>query len=96
MPFKSALSVVVRSLLCRKMLRRQTNRLQVRAKELTRDGKSDRVTAELSEGVELLMALLDLLPGDEGMDLELGFLFGAYGWLLLPSDVLRNHTKTKL
>jgi tetratricopeptide (TPR) repeat protein len=67
------------------LLRRQTSRLQVRAKELIREGKSDRVAPELSEGVELLMALLDLLPGEEGMDLELGFLFGGYGRLFIDA-----------
>ena len=72
------------------LLRRQTNRLQVRAKELMREGKSDRVTAELSEGVELLMALLDLLPGEEGMDLELGYLYAAYGRLFLDAGDRRQ------
>lgn len=67
------------------LLRRQTNRLQVRAKELMREGKSDRVPLELSEGVELLMALLDLLPAEEGMDLELGYLFGGYGRLFIDA-----------
>lgn len=61
------------------LLRRQIDRLQVRAKELIQDGKLDRATEELNEGSALLMALLELLPGDITLDAQLGYLFGATG-----------------
>jgi tetratricopeptide (TPR) repeat protein len=59
------------------LLRRQIQRLQVRAAELIQDGKLERATEELNEGSELLMALLDLLPGDTTLDAQLGYLFGT-------------------
>ena len=59
------------------LLRRQIQRLQVRAAELIQDRKLDRATEELNEGSELLMALLDLLPGDTTLDAQLGYLFGT-------------------
>ena len=65
------------------LLRGQIKRLQVRAVELIQDGKLDRATDELTEGSELLMALLDLLPGDTSLDAQLGYLFGTAGQALL-------------
>jgi tetratricopeptide (TPR) repeat protein len=65
------------------LLRRQIKRLQVRAVELIQDRKLDRATDELTEGSELLMALLDLLPGDTSLDAQLGYLFGTTGQALL-------------
>lgn len=59
------------------LLRRQIQRLQVRAVELIEEGRTDRATEELNEGSELLMALLDLLPGDATLDAQLGFLFST-------------------
>jgi tetratricopeptide (TPR) repeat protein len=59
------------------LLRRQAERLQIRAKELIRDGKTDRALEELNEGTELMMALLDVLPGDQDLDLQLGYIYGA-------------------
>jgi hypothetical protein len=61
------------------LLKRQAGRLQVRAKELIREGKRDRAVEELNEGVELMMALLDLAGVDEMVDLQLGYMFGAFG-----------------
>lgn len=61
------------------LLRRQIQRLQVRAVELIQDRKLDRATEELNEGSELLMTLLDLLPGDTTLDAQLGYLFGTTG-----------------
>ena len=61
------------------MLRRQIQRLQVRAVELIQDRKLDRATEELNEGSDLLMALLDLSPGDTTLDAQLGYLFGTTG-----------------
>jgi tetratricopeptide (TPR) repeat protein len=61
------------------LLRRQIQRLQVRAVELIQDRKLDRATEELHEGSDLLMALLDLLPGDTALDAQLGYLFGTTG-----------------
>lgn len=65
------------------LLRRQIKRLQVRAVELIQDRQLDRATDELAEGSELLMALLDLLPGDISLDAQLGYLFGTTGQALL-------------
>lgn len=59
------------------LLKRQIQRLQVRAAELIQDGRLDRAAEEVSEGSELLMALLDFLPGDPMLDAELGYLFGT-------------------
>ncbi len=61
------------------LLRRQAGRLQVRAKEFLREGKADRATEELNEGVELMIAVLDLVAGEPMVDLELGYMFGALG-----------------
>jgi tetratricopeptide (TPR) repeat protein len=57
------------------LLQRQIHRLQVRAVELIQDRKLDRAEEELAEGSDLLMALLDLLPGEINLDAQLGFLF---------------------
>jgi tetratricopeptide (TPR) repeat protein len=65
------------------LLRSQIKRLQVRAVELIQDRKLDRATDELTEGSELLMALLDLLPGDTSLDAQLGYLFGTTGQAFL-------------
>jgi tetratricopeptide (TPR) repeat protein len=59
------------------LLRRQAERLQIRAKELIRDGKTERALEELNEGTELMMALLDVLPGEQDLDLQLGYIYGA-------------------
>jgi tetratricopeptide (TPR) repeat protein len=64
------------------LLRRQVQRLQVRAVELIQDGRVDRAREELNEGSELLMALLDLLPGDPTLDVQLGYLFAKTGQAL--------------
>ena len=61
------------------LLRRQAGRLQVRAKEFLREGKADRATEELNEGVELMIAVLDLVSGEPMVDLELGYMFAALG-----------------
>jgi tetratricopeptide (TPR) repeat protein len=61
------------------LLQRQIDRLQIRAKELIQDRKLDRATEELNEGSALLMALLELSPGDITLDAQLGYLFGAMG-----------------
>jgi tetratricopeptide (TPR) repeat protein len=67
------------------LLRRQIYRLQVRAADLIQDRKLDRATEELNEGSELLMALLDLLPGDTTLDAQLGYLFGTTGQAFLAA-----------
>jgi tetratricopeptide (TPR) repeat protein len=59
------------------LLRRQAERLQIRAKELIREGKTERALEELNEGTELMMALLDVLPGEQDLDLQLGYIYGA-------------------
>ena len=59
------------------LLRRQAERLQIRAKELIREGKTERALEELNEGTELMMALLDVLPGEQDLDLHLGYIYGA-------------------
>ena len=59
------------------LLRRQAERLQIRAKELIREGKPERALDELNEGTELMMALLDVLPGEQDLDLQLGYIYGA-------------------
>ena len=59
------------------LLRSQIQRLQVRAAELIDDRKLDRAKRELDEGSELLMALLEVLPGDPTMDAQLAYLFGT-------------------
>lgn len=59
------------------LLRRQVQRLQVRAADFVSAGLLDRATEELNEGSELLMAILDLLPGDETLDAQLGYLFST-------------------
>jgi tetratricopeptide (TPR) repeat protein len=55
----------------------QAERLQIRAKELIREGKPERALDELNEGTELMMALLDVLPGEQDLDLQLGYIYGA-------------------
>jgi tetratricopeptide (TPR) repeat protein len=65
------------------LLRSQIKRLQVRAVELIQERQLDRAIDELTEGSELLMALLDLLPGDTSLDAQLGYLFGTAGQALL-------------
>jgi tetratricopeptide (TPR) repeat protein len=55
----------------------QAERLQIRAKELIREGKTERALDELNEGTELMMALLDVLPGEQDLDLQLGYIYGA-------------------
>jgi tetratricopeptide (TPR) repeat protein len=59
------------------LLRRQAERLQVRAKELIRDGHPERAIDELNEGIELMMALLDFVPGEQALEVELGYIYGA-------------------
>lgn len=59
------------------LLRRQVQRLQVRAADFISAGLLDRATEELNEGSELLMAILDLLPGDDTLDAQLGYLFST-------------------
>lgn len=59
------------------LLRRQTQRLQVRAVELVQDHKPDRAEEELEEGFELLMNLLDLSPSDITLDAQLGYLYAT-------------------
>lgn len=59
------------------LLRRQVQRLQVRAADFISAGLIDRATEELNEGSELLMAILDLLPGDDTLDAQLGYLFST-------------------
>ena len=61
------------------LLRRQAARLQVRAKELIRANDFDRAFEELNEGTELMMALLDLVPGETALDLQLGYMYAALG-----------------
>ena len=60
-------------------LARQAERLQIRAKELIREGKTERALDELNEGTELMMALLDVLPGEQDLDLQLGYILRCLG-----------------
>lgn len=71
------------------LLQRQAWRLQVRAVELIQECKLDRAQDELSEGMELLMTLLDLLPGDAALDAQLGYLFGTTGQALKRAGELQ-------
>jgi tetratricopeptide (TPR) repeat protein len=59
------------------LLRRQAERLQIRAKELIREGHSERAIDELNEGIELMMALLDFVPGEQELDVQLGYIYGG-------------------
>ena len=59
------------------LLKRQAERLQIRAKELIREGQTERALEELNEGTELMMALLDFVPGEQTLDVQLGFIYGA-------------------
>jgi len=59
------------------LLKRQAERLQIRAKELIREGKTGRALEELNEGAELMMALLDFVPGEQALDVQLGYIYGA-------------------
>jgi tetratricopeptide (TPR) repeat protein len=58
-----------------RLLARQVDRLQVRAIELIQEQKMDRAADELREGSELLLALLELSPGDVQLDAQLGYLY---------------------
>ena len=60
-----------------RLLARQVARLQVRAVELVEEQQLDRATDELREGSELLLALLELSPGDVRLDAQLGYLYGT-------------------
>jgi hypothetical protein len=42
-----------------------------------RDGKTERALEELNEGTELMMALLDFVPGEQALDVQLGYIYGA-------------------
>lgn len=57
------------------LLRRQVQRLQIRAVELIGEGRRDRAMDELQEGSALLMELLELAPDDVNLDLQLGYLY---------------------
>lgn len=59
------------------LLQRQAERLQIRAKELIREGKTERALEELNEGIALMMALLDFVPGEESLEVQLGYIYGA-------------------
>jgi tetratricopeptide (TPR) repeat protein len=78
------------------LLRRQVQRLQLRAVELIQDGRADRAREELNEGSELLMALLDLLPGDPTLDVQLGYLFEKTGQALAGTDDKEAQDYTEL
>jgi tetratricopeptide (TPR) repeat protein len=60
-----------------RLLAGQLSRLQVRAVELIEEGRLDRAADELREGSELLLALLELSPGDVRLDAQLGYLYGT-------------------
>jgi tetratricopeptide (TPR) repeat protein len=61
------------------LLRRQASRLMIRAKELMGQNQPDRAIEELNEGTELMMALLDIVPGERELDLQLGYMYAAMG-----------------
>jgi tetratricopeptide (TPR) repeat protein len=58
-----------------RLLTRQVERLQDRAMELILEEKMDRAADELRAGSELLLALLELGPGDVQLDTKLGYLY---------------------
>jgi tetratricopeptide (TPR) repeat protein len=60
-----------------RLLVRQVGRLQVRAVELIEEQQVDRAVDELREGSELLLALLELSPGDVQFDVQLGYLYST-------------------
>ena len=59
------------------LLLRQASRLMIRAKELMGHHQSDRAIEELNEGIELMMALLDIVRGERELDLQLGYMYAA-------------------
>jgi hypothetical protein len=59
------------------LLKRQAERLQIRAKELIREGHIERALDEINEGIELMMALLDFVPGEQALEVQLGYIYGA-------------------
>jgi tetratricopeptide (TPR) repeat protein len=59
------------------LLKRQAGRLQIRAKELIREGHTERALDEINEGIALMMALLDFVPGEQALEVQLGYLYGA-------------------
>jgi tetratricopeptide (TPR) repeat protein len=59
------------------LLARQVGRLQIRAVELIEERRVDRAMDELREGSELLLALLELSPGDHQLDAQLGYLYST-------------------
>jgi len=65
------------SFLAGALLKRQAERLQIRAKELIREGQTGRALEELNEGTELMMALLDFVPGEQELDVQLAYIYGA-------------------
>jgi len=66
-----------RVVLAGSLLKRQAERLQIRAKELIREGQTGRALEELNEGTELMMALLDFVPGEQELDVQLSYIYGA-------------------
>ena len=51
--------------------------MQIRAKELIREGHTERALDEINEGIALMMALLDFVPGEQALEVQLGYLYGA-------------------
>jgi hypothetical protein len=57
------------------LIKRQLQRLQIRANELLEDGAPDRAADELREGMALLSVLLSQAPSDIDLQIQLGFMF---------------------
>jgi tetratricopeptide (TPR) repeat protein len=57
------------------LLRDQVDRRQRRALELLAAGEIDRAFEVLDETFDLVMALIDFLPGDAGLEMRLGYLY---------------------
>jgi len=61
--------------LASELMKRQLQRLQVRADELLEEGAPDRAADELREGIALLALMLNSAPSDMDLQVQLGFMY---------------------
>jgi tetratricopeptide (TPR) repeat protein len=60
------------------ILKRQAQRLQVRAVELIEQGQTDRAVDELNEGMDVIQCLQQWGPPDIGLDLYLAYIYKTF------------------